>query len=170
MPISLVPGTVHYNLTRLLALSNNKPITDNQVEFSNAIINGSGVTVTVKAVNGQGYINGNLPLGFSLTYTRTGIHDSSSTPIWVYDVSTSTTFSELHQLIATNLSVPYDDIILLSPLSVDGNDMVSTHIVTNTCLIYATKDSVFNTNTNVITQGDSSLTLLPSAISVLVRF
>ena len=170
MAFSLVPGSVHHNLTRLLALSNNKSVTDNQVEFSNAIISASEVAVTVKAVNGQGYINGDSPFGFSLTYTRTGMHDSSNTPVWVYDISASTTFSELQQLVATGMSVPYDDIVLLSPLTANGNDTVSTHITANTCLMYATKDSVFNTSTNVITQGASSLTLLPSAISVIVRF
>ena len=170
MAFSLVPGSVHHNLTRLLALSNNKPISDNQVEFSNAVIGTSEVTVTVKAVNGQGYINGDSPFGFSLTYTRTGMHDSSSAPVWVYDVSASTTFSELQQLVAAGMSVPYDDIILLYPSSINSSARVSDHITTNTCLVYATRGSEFNPNSNTITQGDDSLTLLPSAISVLVRF
>ena len=165
MPISLTSSSVKDNLVALINETNNQTITSNQVTFTD-FENGASMITTVKAVNGRGYINGDYPNGFPLTYQRSAIDVATTTPNWIYEVSPSTTFGELQTAVANGLSVPYDDIIRLTHDYASTVDLVLAVANDRDCLVYATKGSTLSGH-NLI-PGDASLTILPGIVSVMI--
>lgn len=109
------------NLVDLVNYSNPTavPITASQVEFDAlAVYNnggskplGTNTEVNIRAVNGQGFINGSShPTGFSLFYRRVGLNTGVTSFTDQFAITVNTTWDQLRTAIATANNQVYDDI------------------------------------------------------------
>ena len=110
------------NLVDLVNFSNPTavPITASQVEFDALAVFGGSVMgkpygtnteVNIRAVNGQGFINGSShPTGFSLFYRRVGLNTGVTSFTDQFAITVNTTWDQLRTAIATANNQVYDDI------------------------------------------------------------
>lgn len=109
------------NLVDLVNYSNptSVQIAANQVEFSAlAVYNNAGskpigtnTEVNIRAVNGQGFINGSShPTGFSLFYRRVGLNTGVTSFTDQFAITVNTTWDQLLTAITTANNQVYDDV------------------------------------------------------------
>ena len=110
------------NLVDLVNYSNPTAvqITANQVEFDALAVYdntqglkpaGTNTEVNIRAVNGQGFINGSShPTGFSLFYRRVGLNTGVTSFTDQFAITANTTWDQLCTAIATANNQVYDDI------------------------------------------------------------
>ena len=119
------------NLIDLVNYSNPTavPIAANQVEFNNlAVYSGGGgqnTEVNIKAVNGQGFINGSLhPTGFSLYYYRVGLNTGVASFTDQFSITSNTTWDQLKTAVATANNMVYDDVNIIEQATALGTDAI----------------------------------------------
>lgn len=120
------------NLIDLVNFSNPTavPIAANQVEFNNLAVYGGGggswnTEVNIKAVNGQGFINGSLhPTGFSLYYYRVGLNTGVVSFTDQFSVTSNTTWDQLKTAVATANNMVYDDVKIIEQATALGTDAI----------------------------------------------
>lgn len=123
------------NLVDLVNFSNPTAvqITASQVEFSAlaVYVNGGGkrpdinTEVNIRAVNGQGFINGSThPTGFSLFYRRVGLNTGVISFTDQFAITANTTWDQLRTAIATANNQVYDDIKIFEQGTALGDDPI----------------------------------------------
>ena len=95
-------------------------ITANQVEFDSLAVfdnpgmakpAGTNTEVNIRAVNGQGFINGSShPTGFSLFYRRVGLNTGVTNFTDQFAITVNTTWDQLLTAITTANNQVYDDV------------------------------------------------------------
>ena len=110
------------NLVDLVNFSNPTavPITASQVEFDALAVYdntqglkpiGTNTEVNIRAVNGQGFINGSShPTGFSLFYRRVGLNTGVTSFTDQFAITVHTSWDQLRTAIATANNQVYDDV------------------------------------------------------------
>jgi hypothetical protein len=110
------------NLVDLINFSNPTAvsITPAQVEFDTLAVYdntalgkpvGTNTEVNIRAVNGQGFINGSShPTGFSLFYRRVGLNTGVTSFTNQFAITVNTTWDQLRTAIAAANNQVYDDI------------------------------------------------------------
>ena len=110
------------NLVDLINFSNPTAVsmTPAQVEFDTLAVYdntalgkpvGTNTEVNIRAVNGQGFINGSShPTGFSLFYRRVGLNTGVTSFTNQFAITVNTTWDQLRTAIATANNQVYDDI------------------------------------------------------------
>ena len=103
-------------------------ITANQVEFDALAVNVTGYTnteVNIKAVNGQGFINGSThPTGFSLFYRRVGLNTGVSSFTDQFSITSNTTWDQLKTAVTTANNMVYDDVKISEQATALGTDAI----------------------------------------------
>ena len=109
-------------------------ITASQVEFDAlAVFDNSGMgkplgtntEVNIRAVNGQGFINGSShPTGFSLFYRRVGLNTGVTSFTDQFAITAMTTWDQLRTAIATANNQVYDDIKIFEQGVALGTDPI----------------------------------------------
>lgn len=109
-------------------------ITASQVEFDAlAEFDNSGMTkpagtnteVNIRAVNGQGFINGSThPTGFSLFFRRVGLNTGVTSFTDQFAITANTTWDQLRTAIATANNQVYDDIKIFEQGTALGADPI----------------------------------------------
>ena len=123
------------NLIDLINYSNptSVQIAANQVEFDTlAVYNNAGskplgtnTEVNIRAVNGQGFINGSShPTGFSLFYRRVGLNTGVTSFTDQFAITVNTTWDQLRTAIATANNQVYDDIKIYEQGVALGTDAI----------------------------------------------
>ena len=123
------------NLVDLVNFSNPTAvqITASQVEFDAlAVYNnggakppGTNTEVNIRAVNGQGFINGSShPTGFSLYYRRVGLNTGVISFTDQFAITANTTWDQLRTAIATANNQVYDDIKIFEQGTALGADPI----------------------------------------------
>ena len=124
------------NLVDLVNFSNPTavPITASQVEFDAlAVFDNSGMgkplgtntEVNIRAVNGQGFINGSThPTGFSLFYRRVGLNTGVTSFTDQFAITANTTWDQLRTAVATANNQVYDDIKIFEQEAALGTDAI----------------------------------------------
>ena len=118
------------NLIDLVNYSNPTavPIAANQVEFNNLAAyagGGENTEVNIKAVNGQGFINGSLhPTGFSLYYYRVGLNTGVASFTDQFSITSNTTWDQLKTAVATANNMVYDDVKIVEQATALGTDAI----------------------------------------------
>ena len=123
------------NLIDLINYSNptSVQIAANQVEFSAlAVYNNAGAKplgtnteVNIKAVNGQGFINGSShSTGFSLFYRRVGLNTGVSSFTDQFAITVNTTWDQLKTAIANANNIVYDDLNIFEQATALGTDAI----------------------------------------------
>ena len=110
------------NLVDLVNFSNPTAVsmTPAQVEFDTLAVYdnstgyhqvGTNTEVNIRAVNGQGFINGSShPTGFSLFYRRVGLNTGVTSFTDQFAITVNTTWDQLRTAVATANNQVYDDI------------------------------------------------------------
>ena len=112
-------------------------ITANQVEFDSLAVFdnpgmakplGTNTEVNIRAVNGQGFINGSShPTGFSLFYRRVGLNTGVTSFTDQFAITANTTWDQLRTAIATANNQVYDDIkIFEQGTALDADPILNT--------------------------------------------
>ena len=123
------------NLIDLINYSNptSVQIAANQVEFDTlAVYNNAGskplgtnTEVNIRAVNGQGFINGSShPTGFSLFYRRVGLNTGVSSFTDQFAITVNTTWDQLKTAIANANNIVYDDVNIYEQATALGTDAI----------------------------------------------
>ena len=103
-------------------------ITANQVEFDALAVSVTGYTnteVNIKAVNGQGFINGSThPTGFSLFYRRVGLNTGVISFTDQFSITSNTTWDQLKTAVATANNMVYDDVKISEQATALGTDAI----------------------------------------------
>ena len=108
-------------------------ITASQVEFDTlAVYNNAGskplgtnTEVNIRAVNGQGFINGSShPTGFSLFYRRVGLNTGVASFIDQFSLTENTTWDQLKTAVANANNMVYDDVRILEQGVALGTDAI----------------------------------------------
>ena len=123
------------NLIDLINYSNptSVQIAANQVEFDTlAVYNNAGskplgtnTEVNIRAVNGQGFINGSShPTGFSLFYRRVGLNTGVTSFTDQFAITVNTTWDQLKTAVATANNMVYDDVKIYEQGVALGTDAI----------------------------------------------
>ena len=124
------------NLVDLVNFSNPTavPITASQVEFDTLAVYdntalekpaGTNTEVNIRAVNGQGFINGSThPTGFSLFYRRVGLNTGVTSFTDQFAITVNTSWDQLRTAIATANNQVYDDIKIFEQGVATGADPI----------------------------------------------
>ena len=109
-------------------------ITASQVEFDTLAVfgkrggvktPGTNTEVNIRAVNGQGFINGSShPTGFSLFYRRVGLNTGVTSFTDQFAITAMTTWDQLRTAIATANNQVYDDIKIFEQGVALGTDPI----------------------------------------------
>ena len=109
-------------------------ITANQVEFDALAVYdntagykwpGINTEVNIKAVNGQGFINGSTyPTGFSLYYRRVGLNTGVASFTDQFSLTVNTTWDQLKTAVVNANNMVYDDVRILEQGVALGTDEI----------------------------------------------
>lgn len=125
------------NLVDLINFSNPTAVsmTPAQVEFDTLAVYdntalekpvGTNTEVNIRAVNGQGFINGSThPTGFSLFYRRVGLNTGVTSFTNQFAITANTTWDQLKTAVATANNMVYDDIKIFEQATALGTDPIA---------------------------------------------